>query len=88
LTRALVAEPYSSDQVRMGALQAILYSVNRVPRAGRLAHERRWRHEEAMRRIGTTTRGYLQLWAMNWADWAPRWGSLQVTCWYFGPNQS
>jgi len=32
-----------------------------------------------VRRIGTTTRGYLQLWAMNWAGSAPRWGSLQVT---------
>ena len=33
LTRALEAEPYSSDQVRTGALQAVFYSENRVPRA-------------------------------------------------------
>jgi len=30
LTHTLLAEPYSSAQVRMGALQAALYSVNRV----------------------------------------------------------
>ena len=30
LTHTLVAEPYSSVQVRMGALQAVLYSRNRV----------------------------------------------------------
>jgi len=30
LTHALVAEPYSSDQVQTGALQAVLYSGNRV----------------------------------------------------------
>jgi len=30
LIHALVAEPYSSVQVRMGALQAVLYSENRV----------------------------------------------------------
>jgi len=30
LTHALVAEPYSSVQVRMGALKAVLYSRNRV----------------------------------------------------------
>ena len=45
-------------------------------------HERhgRGRHEEAVGRVGTTTRGYLQLWAMNWAGSAPRWGSLQIPC--------
>jgi len=48
LTHALVAEPYSSDQVRRGALPAVLlYSGNRVPRAGRLGTGgTRWRHEE------------------------------------------
>jgi len=30
LIHALVAEPYSSVHVRMGALQAVLYSENRV----------------------------------------------------------
>ena len=30
LTHTLVAEPYSSVHVRMGALHAVLYSVNRV----------------------------------------------------------
>ena len=30
LTHTLVAEPYSSDQVRTGALQAVFYSGNRV----------------------------------------------------------
>ena len=29
LTHTLVVEPYSSDQVQTGALQAVLYSVNR-----------------------------------------------------------
>ena len=29
-----MAEPYSPDQVRTGALQAVVYSENRVPRAG------------------------------------------------------
>jgi len=33
-THTLVAEPYSSVQVRTGALQAVLSSVNRVSRAG------------------------------------------------------
>ena len=33
LTHALVAEPYSSNQVRPGALQAVFYSNNRVARA-------------------------------------------------------
>jgi len=31
LTHTLVAEPYSSVQVRMGALQAVFYSVDRMP---------------------------------------------------------
>ena len=31
MTHALVAEPYSSVQVRMGALQAVLYSRSRTP---------------------------------------------------------
>jgi len=30
LTHTLVAEPYSSMQVRMGALLAFVYSLNRV----------------------------------------------------------
>jgi len=92
-----VAEPYSSVQLRMGALQAVFYSGSRMPcvmpRPGGTVSA--WRitkrpsyHEEAMRRIGTTARGYLQLWAMNWAVWAPRWGSLQVSHWYFRSNQS
>ena len=34
MTHALVAEPYSSDQVRTAALEAVIYSVKRVlPRA-------------------------------------------------------
>jgi len=45
LGHTLVAEPYSSDQVQTGALQAALYSRNRMPRAGRLARTARWRHE-------------------------------------------
>ena len=67
-----MAEPYNSVQVRTGALQAVSYSGNpcgnRVPRAGRLAPSGTVvrRHEEAVGRVGTTTRGYLQLWAMNW----------------------
>jgi len=48
----------------------------------------RGRHEEAVGRVATTTRGYLQPWATNWADWAPRWGSLQVPQRYVGANQS
>ena len=63
LTHALVAEPYSSVQVQTGALQTVLCSGSRVPRAGWLCTERhgRGRHEEAVGRVGTTTRGYLQL---------------------------
>ena len=30
------------------------------------------RHDEAVGRIATTTRGHLRLWAMKWADRAPR----------------
>ena len=37
MTHTLVAEPYSSVQVQTGALQAVVYSGNRVPRAGWLA---------------------------------------------------
>jgi len=88
LTHALLAEPYSSVQVRMGALQAALHSVNRVMCA--LASCRTAQRRDAGRgRVGTTiTRGYLQIWAMHWADWAPRWGSLQVPRWYSRPDQS
>jgi len=58
LTHALVAEPYSSVHVRMGALQAVLYSENRVMCS--LA-SCRTAQEEAVRRIyiSTTTHGYL-----------------------------
>jgi len=38
--------------------------------------------------IGTATRGYLQLWAMDWAGSAPRWSPPQFHRWYFRPNQS
>jgi len=73
LTHTLVAEPQSSDQVQTGALQVELYSRNRMPRAGRLARAGgKLDVTKAVRRIGTTTRGYLQLWAMNWEGWAPR----------------
>jgi len=68
LTHALVTEPYSPVQVRMGALQAVVYSRNRMPRAGRLARAAHVDVTKAVRRIGTTTHGYLQLWAMDWAD--------------------
>ena len=37
LILALEAEPYSSVQVRMGALQAVFYSVDRMPCVTRLA---------------------------------------------------
>ena len=33
MTHTFVAEPYSSDQVRVGALRAVFYTENRVTRA-------------------------------------------------------
>jgi len=62
LTHTLVAELYSSVPVRMGALQDVFYSRKRMPC---VASSSPGRHgdvnEEAVRRIATTTHGYLQL---------------------------
>ena len=67
MTLALVAEPYSSGQVREGAERAVLYSEGRVPRAGAACPGPAVAaREEAVRRMRMATDAALRVWAMNW----------------------
>ena len=71
MTHALEAEPYSSNQVRTGALQAVFSSINHVLRVvaacpGPTVTSRRL--EKVVRRLRVAIDGALRAWAMDWAD--------------------